>query len=107
MDDKAMQKKYVEYKLFQDQLKQTQKQLQLLEEQVVEIVYAHQSLDELKRIKKARNDLKGGLRNVVDGIIQVDERGAAPVQTLAPEQQEFVEKYQDDASVIGHFGGYQ
>ena len=52
MDDKEKQKKYMEYKLFQDQLKQTQSQLQLLEEQVFEIVYAHQSLDELKSIKK-------------------------------------------------------
>ncbi|MFH0978368.1 MAG: prefoldin subunit alpha [Candidatus Woesearchaeota archaeon] len=47
-----LQQKYMEFQMLDQQMKQTQKQLQALEDQVVEIIYTQQGLEELKKVKE-------------------------------------------------------
>jgi len=52
MENQELQQKYMEFQLLGEQMKQTQKQIQVLEEQMTEIVYTQQSLDSIKDLKK-------------------------------------------------------
>jgi prefoldin alpha subunit len=52
MEEEELKRKYVEFQLLEKQMQQTQKQLQLLEEQVLDLIVTHQGLEELKDVKK-------------------------------------------------------
>jgi len=90
-----LQKKYLEFQLLDQQLKQTQKQAQLLEEQLVEIVYTQQSLEELKDVKPGSEILvpvsngmfaKATLTDSHELIVNVGS-GAAVPKTIEAAQQ--------------------
>ncbi len=49
--ENLLKEKYTELRLIDQQIRQIQKQLQDLENQIIEIMYVQQSLDELKNVK--------------------------------------------------------
>ena len=78
MEEADLQKKYLEYQLLQGQLNQTQKQLQLLDDQLVEVIYTQQSLDELKGIKPGTEVLVP----VISGIFATAKLGKVDELTV-------------------------
>jgi len=103
MDEAKVQEKYVEYKTLEQQIKQVQKQIQVLENQLMEISTVTESLDELQQVNEGTEILipisngiftKASLKDNKELIVNVGANVA--VNKKIPETKKLMDTQQEE-----------
>jgi prefoldin alpha subunit len=75
MDEQELQKKYMEYNMIDQKVKQLQEQLQMIEQQLSEIIDTLQSLDELKNLEGDKEILIPVNKGIfIKGILKKEDK---------------------------------
>jgi len=107
MDEKEMKKKYMEYQMLDQQIKQLQEQMQLVEQQSVEVMAAVQSIEEFSNLKDGsemlvplNNGIFAKARLVKEDKLRVNVGAGVVVDKSITETKKLIEKQSEEMEKV-------